>query len=322
MHKTIRDAMDRRLSGLAFDERMMGRLSRRVEELEGSGMPAWRRRPAILIAALILVLLAAGALAAAVFGGAVDWLGRPVRTETVEPTPVPDSEDAAAVIQTRVDEMAAEEKPDGEIWITSYVDGSATMHLATEQIDSFEEVKRRLREVASPLVMPEIPGGFRFVRGQFLFYYTEETLRNFELIGTEAPFEGVTLKKYRPGEDSKGCILSCALMLEDQRGRRLEIDANLDFLDTEWEFGVSEGEAYEAVPVPGMKNALYIGEDGDHTLYLLKAGIAPVWFIDESVLEPRDNVYFEPECYDAIVYRIHAEDLGEDDLVAVAESLA
>jgi hypothetical protein len=268
-----------------------------------------------------LPYLVASALAAAVFSRAVDWFGRPVRTETVEPTPVPDSSISTAAIQARVDEMASE-KPDSEIWVASYTDGSGNMHLATEQIDSFEEVKQRLREAASPLMTPEIPQGCRFVRGQFLFYYTEETLRNFELIGTEAPFEGVTLKKYRPGEDSMGCISSCVLAFEDQKGRRLDIDASLDFLTTEWGFGLSEGEVYETIPVPGMKNALYIGKDGDHTLYLLRAVIAPVWFIDPFMIDPRDNVYFEPEAYDAIVYRIHAEALGKDELAAIAESLS
>ena len=138
--------MDRRLSGLDFDERMLRRLSRQVEELERRGMPERRRGSVILIAALILVLLAAGALAAAVFSGAVDWFGRPVRTETVEPTPVPDSSVAVAAIQARVDEMVAG-KLDDEIWVVSFADGSGNMHLATEQIDSFEGVKRRLLEV-------------------------------------------------------------------------------------------------------------------------------------------------------------------------------
>ena len=320
MNNTIRGAMDRRLSGLDIDERMLRRLSLRVEELEGRSGPGRYRGPVVLIAVLVLVVLAAGALAAAVFSGAVDWFGHPIRTETVEPTPVPSSAEAAAMIQTRVDEMALE-KPDDEIWVVSYSDGSGNMHLATEQIASFEEVKQRLLEAGSPLKTPEIPQGYHFVRGQFLFYYTQETLGNFELIGTEMPFQGVTLKKYRPGEDSKGCILSCSLMLEDQKGRRLEIDASLDFLTTEWEFGVSEGETYETIPVQGMKNALYIGEDGNHMLYLLKAGISPVKFIDLSVLDPRDDVHFEPECYDAIVYRIHSEDLGKEDLIAIAESL-
>ena len=99
------------------------------------------------------------------------------------------------------------------------------------------------------------------------------------------------------------------------------MSANLDLTSTDRSFGLNEGENHEAASIPGMKNALYIGDDGESTLYLLKTGIAPVSALDDFApvsADPQDGA----ETYNAIVYVLQADALGKDALEAMAKSMA
>jgi hypothetical protein len=316
----IRDAMDRRLSGLDFDDRMMSRLSGRLNELEGQTMQRRFGRPALLIAALILLLLAAGALAAAVFSGSVDWFGNPVETVIVEPTPRPDPTDAAWALEARMADLIAE-KPEDEIWYFRYADGKGEMSPAEERVISCGDLEKRLKNAASPLALPAIPEDYRFIRGSLQFYYTQENLQNLIPLGEEAPEESVTLSKFRATDALKACVFGYDAQFQDGKGNRLWAMANLDSMSTDWSFGVNEGEVYEAVPVAGMKNALYVGSGVGGTLHLLKAGIAPIRVLDAFAPVSADQ-QDGAEVYDSIVYMLSADALGKDALAAMAEGMS
>ena len=177
----IQGAIDRRLSGLSFDAEMLRRLTLRAEALEGRVV---QRRPGrtVLIAAAILLLLAVGALAAAVFSGSVDWFGNPVETESVEPTPRPTSADAAYALESRMADLSAE-KPEDEIWYFRYASGKGEMCPAEETIAAHADCLKRLKDAASPLAIPEIPEGYRYKKGSLQFYYTRENLKSLIPLG-------------------------------------------------------------------------------------------------------------------------------------------
>lgn len=321
MNRTIQSVMDRRLSGLDFDEGMLRRLTLRVSQSEARVVRGRRGGQTILIAALTLVLLAAGALAAAIFSGSVDWFGDPVQTEIVEPTPRPDSEDVVRALEARMADLASE-KPDDEIWYFRYADGKGEMSPAEESVTTYGDLEKLLKEPASPLELPEIPDGYQFVGGSLQFYYTEENLKSLIALEEETPAEGVTLKKFQAGDALKACISGYDAQFQNGEGKRLSVWANLDFASTDWSFSVNEGDAYETVSVAGMKNALYIGDEGEGTLHLLKSGIAPIWVLDTFAPISARDLQDDAEVYDSIVYMIHTDDLGKDALVAMAESLA
>lgn len=215
----------------------------------------------------------------------------------------------------------ASEKPEDEIWYFHYADGKGEMSPAEESVATYGDLEKRLKDAVSPLVLPKIPDGYRFVGGSLQFYYTEENLLALVLLGEEAPTEGVILKKFRAGDALKACISGCDARFQDADGKRLSVTANLDFTSTGWEFSLNEGETHEAVSVAGMKNALYIGGGGVGTLHLLKAGIAPIRVLDAFAPVSADR-QGGAEVYDAIVYMLSADGLGKDALIAMAESMA
>jgi hypothetical protein len=112
---------------------------RSIESTEGEADVMKRKMAVSMVAALILVLiLEAGAVAAAHLGGTVeiDWFGNVV--ESLEPedfsTPAP----TRAVESVRLDSKSEEElfsgKPEDEVWIIDYSNSDSVIQSITERL--------------------------------------------------------------------------------------------------------------------------------------------------------------------------------------------
>lgn len=322
--------MDRSLSGIDFDARLSGGVMRRIENAEGETDNMKRKMAVLLAAALMLVLiLAAGAFAAAYFSGSVDWFGNTV-PPTLEPgsfsTPVPTGPQEPAGVDLDLWEEMASQKPEDEIWIMEYDNGRGggrgSLRGIIETVTGLDELRKRVSETNLPFVVPEQPDGYMFKGARLQFFIDEQALKGVTVLGVESPYAGMTLRRFRPDENIRRNIEHCSLWFEDANGNQISLYAWLASTETAFGFGVKEGDTYETVSVPGMEKALYIKRKGiDETLYLMQTGIEPIAYVSPFAINPDYQWGDDTQIFDAVTYDISSTAAQKDVLLSVANSL-
>ncbi len=325
MNRKLKDAMDRSLSGVDFNARLSDGVMRRIEKAEGETDIMKRKMAVSLVAALVLVLiLAAGAVAAAYLSGTIyiNWFGNPVQWMETAPTPAPTTLHVSENMNDDAREKLLSGKPDNEIWFFQYDDGNGEMHGTIEMIPALDDLKERISEADLPFLVPDPPAGYAFKSAWLTFFIDEQALKSVAFLGAETPYEGVTLSRIRTGEEIKKNIECFNIQFEDANGHQISVTAQFDTTEGEHGFGAREGDIYEPVSVPGMEKALYIKRTGiDEALYLLQTGFEPIQYAAlfdfDSVYQWGDNT----QIYDAVLYDINSKTVQKDVLLSMANSM-
>jgi hypothetical protein len=328
MSRKLKDAMDRGLSGVDFDTRLSNGEMRRIEKTEGEGNIMKRKMAVSLVSAFILILiLAAGADAAAYLSGNVeiDWFGNVVEFSEPEDfsTPVP----TRAVKSVRLDSKSVEElfsgKPKDEVWIIDYSNSENEMQSITEKVVGLDDLKKRISEAGLPFLVPDPPAGYAFKDIQVEFFVDEQALKNITYSRTETPYEHITLRRIRTGEDIKRNIKCYYICFEDANGNQISVLAQFSNTMTEYGFGAREGDIYEPVSVPGMEKALYIKSTGNsESLYLFQTGFEPIEYDELYDIDSPNYQWGEnTRICDAVFYTIHSKTAQNDVLLSIANSL-
>lgn len=325
MSRILKDAMNRSLSGIDFDARLSDGVMRRIETAEGEAGIMKRKIAVSLVAAIALVLiLAAGAVAAAYLGGAmgVVWFGNPVRWAEEEPIPT----SAQTQEMTSEDWKLAEElfsgKPKDEIWDIDYDNGNGVMQGVGEEDVGLNDLKKRIREAGLPFLVPDPPEGYVFKSSWLSFFIDEQAFRNVTYLGTETPYEGMTLRRIRTGEDIKRNIDSYNIRFEDASGNQISVTAQFNSTQGTHGFGAREDDTYESVTVPGMEKALYIKRNGiDEALYLIQTGFEAIQYVGSYDIDSDYRWGENTQIYDDVLYDINSKTAPKDVLLSVANSL-
>jgi hypothetical protein len=320
--------MDRSLSGIDFDVRLSDGVMRRIEKTEGEGNIMKRKMAVSLVAALVLVLiLAAEAVAAAYLGGTIeiDWFGNVVESLEQEDfsTPAP----TRAVKSVRLDSKSEEElfsgRPKDEVWILDYSNSDSEMQGLTEKVMGLDDLKKRISEAGLPFLVPDPPAGYAFKDASVEYFVDEQMLKSITYTRTKTPYERITLRRIRPGEDIKRHIKCYYFGFEDANGNLINVLAQFSNKETGYRFGVREDDIYETVSVPGMEKALYIESTGiSESLNLFQTGFEPIEYvelydIDSSHYQWGENTWI---C-DAVFYTIYSKTAQKDVLLSVANSM-
>ena len=329
MNRKLKDAMERGLSGIDFDARLSGGVMRRIEKAEGEGDIMKRKMAVSLAVALVLVLiLAAGAVAAAYLSGTIeiDWFGNIV-SPTLEPegfsTPAPAETQESASANWELQEELFSGKPEDEIWMIDYSNGECAIQGMGEKDVGLDDLKKRISEAGLPFLVPDPPAGYAFKEIGVGFFIDEQTLKNIAYSRTETPYEHITLRRIRPGEDIKWNIAHYYIRFEDTNGNQISVFAQFSATMTEYGFGAREDDIYESVTVPGMEKALYIKRNGiDEALYLIQTGFEPIQYIEPYEIDSSKYKWGENiQIYDAVLYDIKSDTARKDVLLSIANSL-
>lgn len=288
-----------------------------------------RKMAVSMVAALIFVLiLAAGADAAADNGGIIeiDWSGNivpPISEPEDFSTPAP----TRAVKSVRLDSKSVEElfsgKPKDEVWIIDYSNSDSEMQSITEKNIGLDDLKKRISEAGLPFLVPDPPAGYAFKGIQVDYFVDEQALKNITYSRTKTPYERITLRRIRTGEDIKRNIQCYSMCFEDANGNQITVLAQFSNTMAGYGFGVREDDIYEPVSVPGMEKALYIKSAGiSESLYLFQTGFEPIEYadlydIDSSIYQWGENT----QICDAVFYTIYSKPVQNDVLMSIANSL-
>ncbi len=299
------------------------RVMRTLDELKEE--PMKRRHQigtAVLVAAAILTLLIGTALAAGYFSGEIDWMGRKISEDppqepyaTSTPAP-PDSEEAMS--RNEYASTLFDNQPECEYWEIRQIEGDGEGRACEKRFASLDELNKFLDESDTPfLLMAEAPKGYTFEAAYCRFYMTEDILKG-ATVETEPLKGGATLTKVRFGEGLDALVSDYSVDFRHADGSYLSVYASLSPVDIEdYSFGVNEDESYEALDLPGMEHALYIGsEDYRH--------IAMIARIPEMEGYSYPDQYWTgmgTDTFGYIDYSVLTNSMTQDELIKLAESL-
>ena len=293
--------VDRRLSGLTGDPW----LARRILNQQKGEEPIMKKKLSVslIVALAVLLALTATALAAGMgaFRGTVGWNGEVIDEEkyaevtpTGEPLPTPAPEngdedgDIAALVAEAVDDedsmyllatMITEE--DGTVAPRSYTQASAD----TGDYDRFLE----LMEGADGLPLPPAaPEGYTFT-GATVFWQCAAG-GSYTLIGRQELDEGVYLDRYLP---EPMFVEGYYIEYRAADGRYVSCDVRMYPDLDDMEFGIWDDQAYEALEVPGMDDALAVSSEGYSYVVMRKALPEPVEYEEFSLGEGEEQGVLE-----------------------------
>lgn len=288
-----------------------------------------RKMAVSMVAALILVLiLAAGAAVAADLGGTIeiDWFGNIVPS-TLEPenfsTPAP----TRAVKSVRLDSKSEEElfsgKPKDEVWIIDYSNSDSEMQNITDKVVGLDDLKKRISEAGLPVLVPDLPAGYAFKGASVEYFVDEQALKSIAYTRTKTPYERITLRRIRPGEDIKTHIKCYYMCFEDANGNQITVLAQFSNTMSGYGFGAREDDIYKPVSVPGMEKALYIKSTGiSELLYLFQTGFEPIEYVELNDIDSPHYQWGENTLIcDAVFYTIISNTAQNDVLLSIANSL-
>ena len=283
-----------------------------------------RKMSILLVSALILVLvLAAGAVAAAEKGGTlvIDWNGNPVLKAEEAPAPAPAETQESASENGKMEEELFSGKPDDEVWIIDYSNGGSAMQGITDKVMGLDDLKKRISEAVLPFLVPDPSAGYVLKDGGVGYFVDEQALKSIAYTRTETPYEHITLRRIRPGEDIKRNIEYYNIWFEDANGNEISVFAQ--FFNGECEFDIGEGDIYEPVPVPGMEKALYIKRTGSgESLSMMQTGFEPIEYVEFYDIDSSHYQWGEnTQICDEVLYNIYSKTVQKDVLLSIASSM-
>ncbi|MDO4564198.1 MAG: hypothetical protein Q4C04_01110 [Clostridia bacterium] len=322
-NERIRQAWDKVSPDSDAKRRMRARLAGAVSDSGLRGSVRLSRHGIAALAAALVLLVSTVTLAATGVFGRINWDGSPVESqESIAPTPGPET----LLPEQSVDEAIAEylsTAPGDEIWSAIYEDGSNGTSLR-EAVDSLSALRELILGAEASIACPNyIPDGYEFVRASVSFHYPAGG--ELRLIGTEEKY-GVTIEKYAVDGDYKSCVSGYSLVLKNEAGELLRVDAETWLNPEDNGFEVEGTDVYFAVEVAKMEDALIIKRGGTTVLYCYHATAYTEYpELLHELWGERLGVHSEPNMYidafDGVVYHISSQTLDEGELLKIAEGL-
>ena len=316
----IQNAVDRGLSGLRGDPALARRV---LAQAKGEKPHMKKKLPVALVAAIILVSLFTVALATGALRGfgSINWKGEFRPEEEQEgpcPTPNPSPEELDRAEEAML--LLADEFADGELVAVYAREGDELQprgcNGVSRAVPSLEALAGGLGEASAwlPLVR-SLPEGYELEKASL--FYECRTDGNYTLISEEDKPDGVVVRHYSLDE-ADGFVSGYSLDFRTPDGHYVSIAVSLQTRTEESDFaiGVLEDESFEALPVTGMDDAVYI--TSDEVSYLVMRRVL------DTEIECLPGIPGEPELEPEALSEVHVNimtnnGLSKDEILALFE---
>ena len=309
----MKSAIDHTLSGLPNNSFLEQRVQACMQEGDRNLNKRMFSKSFVILTAIILITLTT-ALASGLFGN-VNWFGEVIPDEypghTLEPhpTPTPQQDDMPTVSLFELTDEILRTRAEGEL-VYAQEEQSGSWIGMTKSIHSMEDFYAVMKNTEAFPLPVTLPDGYEFVEGTIWFDCKPDG--QYQLISTETPAEGLTVKRYTVDEGME--LIRCYDLIfrrNDDAHDYLSIYATLEYATDplEHSFGLNPDQESRVVNVEGMDNTLAIFSDNHTSVSMRRVLETPILFLD---FQPDNNHTIDT--YAEMHVSIHARQIPVDAL--------